>query len=69
MTEPVTEPVTADRPAAFFCAEYAVHPSLPIYSGGLGALAGLAVAVARKQLEQAKFGHYPTVDVVGRRRL
>ena len=25
---------------AFFCAEYAVHVSLPIYSGGLGALAG-----------------------------
>jgi starch phosphorylase len=25
---------------AFFCAEYAVHASLPIYSGGLGALAG-----------------------------
>ena len=25
---------------AFFCAEYAVHSSLPIYSGGLGALAG-----------------------------
>jgi len=29
-----------DRPAAFFCAEYGVHVSLPIYSGGLGALAG-----------------------------
>jgi starch phosphorylase len=28
------------RPVAFFCAEYALHPSLPIYSGGLGALAG-----------------------------
>jgi starch phosphorylase len=28
------------RPAAFFCAEYGVHESLPIYSGGLGALAG-----------------------------
>jgi starch phosphorylase len=26
--------------AAFFCAEYGVHASLPIYSGGLGALAG-----------------------------
>jgi starch phosphorylase len=25
---------------AFFCAEFAVHESLPIYSGGLGALAG-----------------------------
>ena len=28
------------RPVAFLCAEYAVHVSLPIYSGGLGALAG-----------------------------
>jgi glycogen phosphorylase len=28
------------RPVAFFCAEYAIHASLPIYSGGLGALAG-----------------------------
>ena len=26
------------RPAAFLCAEYGVHVSLPIYSGGLGAL-------------------------------
>ena len=26
--------------AAFFCAEYGAHASLPIYSGGLGALAG-----------------------------
>jgi glycogen phosphorylase len=30
----------AGRPVAFVCAEYAVHPSLPIYSGGLGVLAG-----------------------------
>ena len=27
-------------PVAFICAEYGVHASLPIYSGGLGALAG-----------------------------
>jgi starch phosphorylase len=27
-------------PIAYFCAEYAVHVSLPVYSGGLGALAG-----------------------------
>jgi starch phosphorylase len=32
--------VTAGRPAAFFCAEYGVHQSLPVYSGGLGVLAG-----------------------------
>jgi starch phosphorylase len=29
-----------DHPIAFFCAEYGVHVSLPVYSGGLGALAG-----------------------------
>ncbi len=32
--------VSAERPAAFLCAEYGVHVSLPVYSGGLGALAG-----------------------------
>ncbi|MBS1118581.1 MAG: Alpha-glucan phosphorylase [Deltaproteobacteria bacterium] len=31
---------TVDRPVAFFCAEYGLHASLPIYSGGLGVLAG-----------------------------
>jgi starch phosphorylase len=35
-----TPPATASAPVAFLCAEYAVHASLPIYSGGLGALAG-----------------------------
>jgi starch phosphorylase len=29
-----------DHPVAFFCAEYGVHSSLPIYAGGLGGLAG-----------------------------
>ncbi len=29
-----------DGPVAFVCAEFGIHPSLPIYSGGLGALAG-----------------------------
>ena len=33
-------PATADRPIAFCCAEFGVHGSLPIYSGGLGVLAG-----------------------------
>jgi starch phosphorylase len=28
------------HPVAFLCAEYGVHISLPVYSGGLGALAG-----------------------------
>ncbi len=32
--------VSPERPVAFFCAEYAVHQSLPVYAGGLGVLAG-----------------------------
>jgi starch phosphorylase len=31
---------TVEHPVAFLCAEYGLHPSLPIYSGGLGVLAG-----------------------------
>jgi starch phosphorylase len=30
----------ADRPVAYFCAEFGLHASVPIYSGGLGVLAG-----------------------------
>src|SRR5450755_2785815 len=33
-------PFSPGRPIAFLCAEYGVHRSLPIYSGGLGVLAG-----------------------------
>ena len=29
-----------DRPLAYFCMEYGLHQSLPLYSGGLGVLAG-----------------------------
>jgi starch phosphorylase len=36
----VTSGLDPARPVAFFCAEYGIHRSLPIYSGGLGALAG-----------------------------
>ena len=36
----VCDVATEERPIAFFCAEYALHASLPIYAGGLGALAG-----------------------------
>ncbi len=32
--------ISTKHPAAYFCAEYGVHNSLPIYSGGLGILAG-----------------------------
>ncbi len=31
---------TPEHPIAYFCAEFGVHRSLPVYSGGLGALAG-----------------------------
>jgi len=40
LARPANGTVDPARPVAFFCAEYAVHASLPIYSGGLGALAG-----------------------------
>ncbi|HEX8920618.1 MAG TPA: alpha-glucan family phosphorylase, partial [Pyrinomonadaceae bacterium] len=32
--------LTRERPVAYFCAEYGIHNSLPLYSGGLGMLAG-----------------------------
>jgi starch phosphorylase len=41
--EAATEPVAGaapGHPIAFVCAEFGIHASLPIYSGGLGVLAG-----------------------------
>ncbi|HEX5704315.1 MAG TPA: alpha-glucan family phosphorylase [Pyrinomonadaceae bacterium] len=35
-----SERVRPQTPVAYFCAEYGVHSSLPMYSGGLGILAG-----------------------------
>ncbi|MGH9873621.1 MAG: alpha-glucan family phosphorylase [Pyrinomonadaceae bacterium] len=32
--------ITSEHPVGYFCAEYGVHNSLPLYSGGLGVLAG-----------------------------
>lgn len=32
--------ISRDSPVAYFCAEFGVHNSLPLYSGGLGILAG-----------------------------
>src|SRR5260370_1141289 len=32
--------ITAENPVGYFCAEYGIHNSLPVYSGGLGILAG-----------------------------
>ncbi len=41
LTEHRAAPPSRDGgPVAYFCAEYAIHASLPVYSGGLGALAG-----------------------------
>jgi starch phosphorylase len=31
---------TPERPIAYFCSEFAIHCSLPLYGGGLGVLAG-----------------------------
>jgi glycogen phosphorylase len=36
----IAGPVTAECPVGYLSAEYGVHVSLPVYSGGLGALAG-----------------------------
>src|SRR5689334_7971255 len=32
--------ISSEHPVAYFCAEFGVHTSLPLYSGGLGILAG-----------------------------
>ncbi len=33
-------PVKPERPIVYLCSEFAIHPSLPLYGGGLGVLAG-----------------------------
>lgn len=38
--DPLPEALSPEHPVAYFCAEYGIHESLPIYSGGLGILAG-----------------------------
>lgn len=48
--------ITAQRPVAFLCAEFAVHQSLPIYAGGLGVLAG-------DLLKEASDLHLPLVGI------
>ncbi len=37
---PLSCAVAPERPVAYFCSEFGVHCSLPIYGGGLGVLAG-----------------------------
>jgi starch phosphorylase len=48
--------ITPERPVAFLCAEYGIHPSLPVYSGGLGVLAG-------DMLKAASSSGFPMVGV------
>jgi glycogen phosphorylase len=40
LDRPIAGDLDPEHPVAFLCAEYGVHVSLAIYSGGLGALAG-----------------------------
>lgn len=40
LARPADDRFTADRPITFLCSEFGVHRSLPLYSGGLGVLAG-----------------------------
>ncbi len=37
---PFTGDLSPDYPVAYFCAEFGLHSSVPMYSGGLGVLAG-----------------------------
>jgi starch phosphorylase len=37
---PLPPHITREHPVAYFCAEFGIHNSLPLYSGGLGILAG-----------------------------
>ncbi|MEN9217220.1 MAG: alpha-glucan family phosphorylase [Gloeomargarita sp. HHBFW_bins_162] len=37
---PLAPQISPQQPVAYFCAEFGLHESLPIYSGGLGILAG-----------------------------
>jgi starch phosphorylase len=39
-SQTMTAAITPEHPIVYFCAEYGVHNSLPLYSGGLGVLAG-----------------------------
>ena len=41
--------ISAQRPVAYFCAEYGIQADLPLYAGGLGVLAGDTVKEAADQ--------------------
>ncbi len=49
LDEPSRPRDALDGPVAYMCAEYGVHASLPIYSGGLGVLAGDTLKEASDQ--------------------
>ncbi len=51
-----TARISATAPVAFLCAEFGIYQSLPIYSGGLGALAG-------DLLKEASDRSFPMVGV------
>jgi starch phosphorylase len=51
-----TPVITPEHPVAYFCAEYGIHNSLPLYSGGLGMLAG-------DHLKSASDLHLPLIAV------
>jgi starch phosphorylase len=40
VARPPAAGIAADHPVAYFCSEFGVHGSLPLYGGGLGILAG-----------------------------
>jgi starch phosphorylase len=40
LSSAIAPAITPQNPVAYFCAEFGVHNSLPLYSGGLGVLAG-----------------------------
>jgi len=49
LDEPPRPHPPLDGPVAYMCAEYGIHASLPIYSGGLGVLAGDTLKEASDQ--------------------
>ena len=49
LARPLVPRPGVDGPIAYLCAEYGIHASLPIYSGGLGVLAGDTLKEASDQ--------------------
>ena len=51
-------PGAATRPIAYFCAEFGLHHSVPIYSGGLGVLAATTASVERPRRAVVGVGRF-----------